>query len=155
MSLFVRNIFFTILQPGMVAGVIPYWMLKMRKAWSWPVFPGWPYAGLVLFIPGIMVLLLCITDFARHGKGTLSPADPTRQLVEKGLYRYSRNPMYVGVVLILAGEAIFFHAAVLASYTVFIFLLFHGFILWFEEPRLRRDFGDAYVAYQTRVNRWI
>jgi protein-S-isoprenylcysteine O-methyltransferase Ste14 len=155
MSLLLRNLFFTLLQPGMVAGVIPFLILRKNAQWQFISFPAWTYLGMVLFIPGFLILLICITDFARKGKGTLSPADPTKQLVISGLYRYSRNPMYVGVMLMLVGEAIFFQSFILAGYALLIFLLFYGFVVWFEEPRLLRDFGMEYKQYQESTRRWI
>jgi protein-S-isoprenylcysteine O-methyltransferase Ste14 len=76
-----------------------------------------------------------------YGKGTLSPADPTKKLVVKGLYRFSRNPMYVGVTMMLVGESIFFQSTALWTYSLIIFIAFNIFILFFEEPRLLDDFG--------------
>lgn len=155
MSLLLRNLFFTLLQPGMVAGVIPFLIFRKNDQWQFTSFSAWPFLGLLLFLPGLLILLVCIADFARKGKGTLSPADPTKHLVISGLYRYSRNPMYVGVLLMLAGEAIFFQSFILAGYALLIFLLFYGFVVWFEEPRLKKDFGQAYEQYMNTTPRWI
>lgn len=155
MSLFVRNLFFTLLQPGMVAGLIPYWILRSRGEWDFPVFPSWSNVGVLLFVPGLMILLICIADFAKKGKGTLSPADPTKKLVVSGLYQYSRNPMYVGVILMLSGEALFFTSWMLTGYMVLIFILFYGFVVRFEEPRLKRDFGEEYEKYTESIGRWF
>jgi len=153
--LLVSNIFFTLLQPGMVAVLIPYWILRSLGEWVLPVFPSWSILGVFMIVPGLIILLMCIADFARKGKGTLSPADPTKKLVLGGLYRYSRNPMYVGVLMILTGEAILFQSPMLAGYSLLIFLVFFGFVVWFEEPRLKRDFGEEYVAYMQAVRRWL
>jgi protein-S-isoprenylcysteine O-methyltransferase Ste14 len=156
LSLFFRNLFFTLLQPGLVAGFIPWYLLKdswkglVYRALDWNYFLG---GGLALL--GCCMLFYCIWNFAVVGRGTLSPADPTTTLVISGLYRYSRNPMYIGVLLMLTGEAIFSGAAVLGYYALFVFVLFHGFIILFEEPRLRRDFGAAYIAYCQKTRRWV
>lgn len=99
--------------------------------------------------------MICVWRFPFEGKGTISPLDPTKELVTHGLYRYSRNPMYVGAVLLLIGEAVFFRSWVLAGYAAVIFLAFHTFILFHEEPRLKRVFGGQYDEYRRTVRRWI
>jgi len=100
-------------------------------------------------------MVICIYEFAVFGKGTLSPLDPTKRLVVRGLYRYSRNPMYVGVMLMLIGEAIFAASIPLLIYLVLVFIGFNLFILLHEEPRLKRDFAEEYAEYCKKVRRWI
>lgn len=104
---------------------------------------------------GFFIMLICIVRFATEGKGTLSPIDPTKKLVVKGLYNYSRNPMYVGVILLLVGEAFFWQSLMLAGYSTLVFIGFNLFIIFHEEPRLKRDFKDEYKAYCEKVRRWI
>jgi protein-S-isoprenylcysteine O-methyltransferase Ste14 len=155
-SLLIRNLFFTILQPGMVAGLFPYWILGRRvHDVPFPLLLYRHYAGAIIFITGLTIMLSCIVNFAVKGKGTLSPADPTKHLVITGLYKYSRNPMYIGVMLILIGEAIFFQSGSLWIYALFIFSAFTLFVLLVEEPRLTNDFGEEYKSYCKRVRRWI
>ncbi|MDT7831087.1 isoprenylcysteine carboxylmethyltransferase family protein [Flavobacteriaceae bacterium S356] len=155
-SLFIRNLLFTILQPGLVAGLIPWWITSFDitsifdKAWSWH-----HYIGVLIFLIGFTIMLWCIISFAVKGRGTLSPVDPTKKLVVSGLYYFSRNPMYVGVVLMLIGEALFLQSADLWVYSLFIFITFNIFILLVEEPRLRKDFGEEYHLYCQKVRRWI
>ena len=154
LSLFLRNLFFTILQPGIVAGLAPYWILRgdidVKQSWQF-----YHYAGASIFIIGLIIMLHCIINFAIKGRGTLSPADPTKRLVISGLYKYSRNPMYVGVMLILVSESIFFKAQSLWMYSLFVFIAFNLFIIFFEEQRLRKDFGNEYEAYCKKVRRWM
>ena len=156
MSLFIRNLFFTILQPGLVAGLIPLWIAGVRVN---DIFHGdWQlhhFFGTIIFLIGFLIMLWCIISFAVKGRGTLSPVDPTKKLVISGLYYFSRNPMYVGVVLILIGEAIFFQSTNLWSYLLFVFVLFHVFVIYIEEPRLKKDFGEEYDIYCQKVRRWI
>jgi len=156
LSLLLRNLFFTIVQPGLVAGLIPFWILggKAKNLFTNP-FQFYQYAGAIVFIIGLMVMLHCILNFAVKGRGTLSPADPTKQLVITGLYKYSRNPMYVGVMLILIGEAIYFHSINLWIYLLMVCIAFNIFIILNEEPRLRRDFGEEYNRYCKKVRRWL
>src|SRR4051812_33321874 len=118
LSLFLRNLFFTILQPGLVAGLFPYWIMggNIKSVLAAP-FHLSQMTGFVFFSAGLFVMLSCIARFAFEGRGTLSPADPTKRLVVGGLYKFSRNPMYVGVMLILVGEALVFQSVSLAIYS--------------------------------------
>lgn len=155
-SLFWRNLFFTILQPGMVCGFFP-WLIareQYRTALKTPLSVD-QYAGIIVFIAGVAITLHCITRFALDGRGTLSPADPTRQLVISGLYKYSRNPMYIGVMFTLIGECLFTRSTGLWGYSLFIVTAFNIFIMGWEEPRLRKDFGSAYEDYCRKVRRWL
>jgi protein-S-isoprenylcysteine O-methyltransferase Ste14 len=104
---------------------------------------------------GVAALFWCIRDFAVSGRGTLAPVDPPRKLVRVGLYRYVRNPMYVAVLTALFGEVLFFESGTLAIYAGFVWLMFHSFVLLYEEPRLRELFGADYEAYRALVPRWI
>ncbi|SHH53714.1 Phospholipid methyltransferase [Chryseolinea serpens] len=156
MSLFLRNLFFTILQPGVVAGLIPFLIARKNFEHSADqAFQIHHYAGIAVCLTGIGITLHCIANFAIHGRGTLSPADPTKQLVISGLYRFSRNPMYVGVMLMLIGEAIFTQSTGLLVYSIGIFTAFNLFIVFREEPRLKKDFGTSYHEYCKTVRRWI
>jgi protein-S-isoprenylcysteine O-methyltransferase Ste14 len=83
------------------------------------------------------------------------PIDPPKELVVKGLYRYVRNPMYVGILLIIIGEAIFFEGGLLALYTLVVFLVTHTFVILYEEPTLQRLFGESYKWYRREVGRWL
>lgn len=155
-SLFIRNLIFTMLQPGLVAGLIPLWItgFSINNIFD-QVWQLHHYTGAIVFFIGFVIMLLCIIRFAVKGRGTLSPVDPTKKLVLSGLYHFSRNPMYVGVVLILIGEAIFFQSVALWMYSLFVFITFHMFIILVEEPRLRKDFGEDYKKYCKKVRRWI
>jgi protein-S-isoprenylcysteine O-methyltransferase Ste14 len=151
-SLYLRNLFFTILQPGIVVVLIPYLLLNQHFTEGGDFMQmGGSFVGFF----GLIVMLACIKRFVTEGKGTLSPADPTKQLVINGLYRHSRNPMYVGVITILIGESLFFSSSMLGIYTLVVFIVFNLFIIFMEEPRLKRDFGEAYIMYCKNVRRWI
>lgn len=153
--LLLRSIFFTILQPGTVTVLIPYWLVSSRGTGMASTDQPLRYLGLPLIVIGASVLLWCIWDFFSHGRGTISPIDPPKHLVVRGLYRYVRNPMYVAVVTILFGEAIFFMSApILIEAGVFI-VLANLFVLGYEEPALRRQFGESYESYTQTVGRWI
>lgn len=150
-----RSIFFTFLFPGTVTVLVPYLILSGSRPagvdeWSLRHFLSLPFIGL-----GAGILFRCIWDFAVAGRGTLAPIDPPKHLVVRGLYRYVRNPMYVGVVLMLFAEALFFWSPELAYYAIGVFSMVHLFVVLYEEPTLRRQFGGSYEAYRGQVPRWI
>ena len=133
--------------------------LPARVAW-WAGVTRPPGIGAPQIIGGLAVVaggalaLWCVLAFALVGRGTPAPFDPPRRLVVKGPYRFVRNPMYVGAGLGLAGAALFFESAALAGFTGLFFLITHLFVRAYEEPALRRTFGEAYDAYCRRVRRW-
>jgi protein-S-isoprenylcysteine O-methyltransferase Ste14 len=152
--LWLRALFFTVLMPGTALVLFPSWILRGQPR------PGVAVAeprllGLLLIAAGLVPLLASIRDFAVSGRGTLAPIDPPRKLVRVGLYRHVRNPMYVGVVTALLGEALFFQSRALAIYAVVVWLVFHLFVVLYEEPHLAGAFGDEYVMYRNAVPRWI
>lgn len=150
----VRSVTMTVLFPGIVAGYLPYRILVPVRVpqldeWTWA-----QYGGIAAVLVGAVALLWCIWGFAYHGQGTLAPFDEPRSLVVKGLYRYTRNPMYTAVVLTLLGEASFFLSGRLLLYASFFFIAFNVVIIGFEEPRLRSKYGAEYEEYSGQVGRW-
>lgn len=112
-------------------------------------------AGLALALLGLFVFVWCHYDFLARGRGTPNPLDPPKTLVATGPYRWVRNPMYVCATLILLGEAALFRSAALAVYAALVLLGFHLFVTLYEEPHLRRRFGQSYDDYLRRVPRWL
>ena len=156
LSLLLRNLFFTILQPGVVTALVPYLLLRMTGPALLPeTWTASNYFGAMLMFAGAVIIVICVLRFATEGKGTLSPLDPTKRLVVRGLYRHTRNPMYVGAMSILVGESIFWWSLPLTIYAAAIFLAFNLVIFLHEEPRLRREFGEEYDDYTRNVSRWI
>lgn len=92
---------------------------------------------------------------AAYEKCMALPNDPPRKLVVQGLYSCVRNPMYVGVLAVLVGEAMFFASLALLQMAGIMFLLFHLFIVFYEEPALKRQFGESYRRYCAAVPRWL
>ena len=153
-GLLLRSLFFVALFPGTVTVWLPGWMLARRGV----RLPDWGLLQAVAVVPlalGLGVFVWCVWEFASFGRGTLAPVDPPKKLVVRGLYRYVRNPMYVGVLLILVAEACFFATLLLAVYAAAVFVMFNLFIVFHEEPALRQSFGEAYVRYCARVGRWF
>jgi protein-S-isoprenylcysteine O-methyltransferase Ste14 len=147
--LLLRSLAAAALHPGTVTIFIPWLILRRSDA----MVHHW--SGLVLLALGAVVLARCVRDFAVAGRGTLAPLDPPQYLVASGLYRYVRNPMYVGVVLILAGEAwVFWPGALLLDAAAF-FLVANLFIVFYEEPALQRTIGESYGDHLRTVPRWV
>ena len=111
-------------------------------------------AGMIMVAVGVALALWCVLTFAVVGKGTPAPFDPPRRLVVSGPYRVVRNPMYLGAGLAVAGTALFYGSAGLWWFTGAFLLIIHLFILGYEEPTLRRSFGDDYESYLERVGRY-
>jgi protein-S-isoprenylcysteine O-methyltransferase Ste14 len=146
---------FTIFVPGTVAVLLPYRLASSLAARGSLSLGSVRYFGLVVMAIGAMTYLWCAWDFAFAGKGTPAPLDPPKELVVRGLYRNVRNPMYIGVLSLVLGQAIWFEAVILFAYAGIVFLFFNAFVLFYEEPALRRKFGDLYQRYCRTVHRWI
>ncbi|GMV06282.1 MAG: hypothetical protein AMXMBFR53_25580 [Gemmatimonadota bacterium] len=113
------------------------------------------WAGAALVLLGIVPMAWSFLSFVFLGKGTAAPFDPPRRLVVEGPYRYVRNPMYLGAAISLAGAALYYLSPWLGAYVLLFLTWAHLFVRHFEEPRLRRAFGEAYGAYTGRVRRWL
>ena len=148
--MFWRALFAFIALPGMVALAVPLtWLWQAGRLQR--VYP----LGFAVLAVGMGGLLWCVRDFYVQGKGTLAPWSPTQNLVVGGLYRYSRNPMYVSVVLVLLGWAAAFASRGLLIYAACIALAFHLRVVYGEEPYLAQKHGAAWQAYVSRVPRWF
>lgn len=155
MWLYAKMALFTVAGPCTVALLIPYLMLRARPGGIRAPAEALQWLGLVPVTAGAALLLSCIWLFAAVGRGTPAPFDPPKTFVAVGPYRYVRNPMYVGVLLMLVGEAAVFGAPELLEYALVVWLATHVFVLLYEEPTLRRKFGSSYAEYVGRVPRWI
>ena len=148
--MFFRALFAFLALPGIVAFAIPiYWLISTsRTGLARPL-------GLLPLLVGCAGLLWCVRDFYVFGKGTLAPWSPPRHLVTAGLYRYSRNPMYVSVLLIVLGWAVSFDARGLYWYAMFVAVAFHLRVVLGEEPWLAQTHGADWDGYAKRVRRWL
>ena len=154
-----RGLIFTLLVPGMIGGVAPMLIDPVARASG-----GFWQAGWVLIVMGAAVYTLCFIRFlaaagtpaiffSRHLKFLIG--EEPKSLVSKGLYRFSRNPMYVGVLMAIFGQAILFASPSIAVYGVVVFLFFHVAVVFLEEPHLRRTLGQPYEKYCQQVRRWL
>ena len=147
-----KSLLFLIVAPGMVAGYIPLALLRKGPQVETGFFA---YLAFPLWVIGGIILLWSFWNFLIDGRGTPAPIDPPKELVATGFYRYVRNPMYVGVLLILIGHFLWFKNVWLIVYAAVAFLIVHLFVTLYEEPTLKKEFGAAYEAYLKRVPRWI
>ena len=150
----VRSLFWTAALPGVVAGYVPWAFFGLSEARPDPSDPVHLLA-LLIGISGVLLLAVCIWEFARRGRGTLAPLDPPRDLVVRGLYRYVRNPMYLAVTMIVLGEALLLKSGWLLLYWAIWFAVVNLLLRSYEEPGLRRRFGASYDRYADSVGRWL
>ncbi len=151
----IKTLIFTILVPGTVSVGIPYLLLSSGLGRYSYEIGAFRLVGFLPIVLGTGFYLWCAWDFVFSGKGTPAPVDPPKVLVRTGLYRRTRNPMYVGVLLVLVGEAVLFQSLTLLIYALLIGIVFHLWVLSYEEPTLNRKFGVAYEEYCKGVPRWI
>src|SRR5215471_19772389 len=147
----VRTAVFTIFVPGVVAGYLP--LLVIGRDGQSP--RGWSYVGVVPVTIGLLIYAWTAFDFAWTGRGTPAPIDPPRQLVVRGLCGHMRNPMYVGVLLVIVGEALMRRSWRTIEYALAVAIMFGALVVLVEEPFLRWQFGTAYTDYCARVPRWF
>lgn len=154
MSVLVRAVTYASLFVGVVLIYAPARLLS----WSGVVRPAaigvQQVVGMVMGAACAAVALWGVFTFASIGKGTPAPFDPPRRLVIQGPYRFVRNPMYIGAALALASAALFYESFSLLGYAALFLLVTHLFVVGYEEPALRRSFGQEYEAYSRQVRRW-
>ena len=150
-KLVMKTLLFTVLVPGTVGVYVPLYLAGDRMTGD-GISLG---LAMGLFTIGLILYLRCAWDFAADGKGTPAPIDRPKRLVVRGFYRYTRNPMYVAVLTVIAGWAALYRAPVLVAYAVVVSVIFYSFVRFYEEPRLEREFGREYAEYKKRVGRWL
>jgi protein-S-isoprenylcysteine O-methyltransferase Ste14 len=144
-----RALFAVLMLPGIFAGILP-WAIAAYD----PGRVEGHVAGLAVIAVGACIVAACVRDFFVIGRGTLAPWDPPRRLVVVGLYRYVRNPMYVGVLAVIAGTAIDTGSPAVLAYAVVAAIGFHLRVVLYEEPHLAAQFGEDWAAYSRKVRRW-
>jgi len=147
------SLFFAV-APGMVAGVVPWWL----TGWETGSPPWWSplrVLGALVLVAATVLLVQAFVRFVVEGLGTPAPAAPTAHLVVGGLYRYVRNPMYLAVGGAIVGQALLLSRPVLLVYAAAISVANSAFVHWYEEPTLRRQFGADYDTYRQAVPGWL
>lgn len=152
--LFIRTLIFSLIGPGSLTVIIPYLLLSSSINFAFET-GRFKLIGLVAIVLGVLIYFWCAWDFALLGRGTPAPWDPPQMLVSGRLYRKVRNPIFIGITLVLVGEAIVFQSGTLLTYAALVWTGFHWRVVYFEEPTLRRKFGVVYDEYCRTVPRWI
>ncbi len=148
--MFLRALFAFLAVPVSVTGLLPFVLCLYDP------FKGQGHLyGLIFSGIGIIILLWCVHDFYVIGKGTLAPWDPPKKLVTVGLYRYVRNPMYVGVFFILSGWITLTASPFIGSFTLFLLFGFYLRVKFYEEPWAELNFGSEWLTYKKNVPRWL
>lgn len=155
----IRHLLSIALLPFVVVVVVPRWLVA-RDAVHAPVpatvlLVAGRLVGPLVFAAGLALFTWCVVLFARVGRGTLAPWDPTKRLVVVGPYRHVRNPMIAGVCTMLAGEALFSHSARIGYWLLLFVAINQAYFLLLEEPLLLAKFGDEYARYRAAVPRWV
>jgi protein-S-isoprenylcysteine O-methyltransferase Ste14 len=148
----ISTMLFTILVPGTVAVLVPRWIAAGFRN------PGGGFStsvGILVIAVGAAIYFRCAWEFAVRGLGTPAPIAPTKFLVTTALHRHVRNPMYIGVALVIFGQALLFRSRHVAEYGGAMLLTAHCFVVFYEEPTLHRQFGNEYEKYRLTVPRWI
>jgi protein-S-isoprenylcysteine O-methyltransferase Ste14 len=150
----VGSLVFLVLAPGVVAGLVPWWITRWRVREPLPYWVLLRVVGVALLAMGVVVLIHAFVRFVVEGIGTPAPVAPTERLVVGGLYRYVRNPMYVAVAATIIGQALLLGQLVLLLYAAAFGLVVAAFVRWYERPTLSRQFGEEYEAYSSAVPAW-
>ncbi|HVN63732.1 MAG TPA: isoprenylcysteine carboxylmethyltransferase family protein [Candidatus Binataceae bacterium] len=151
----IGTIVFTIFVPGTVVVFIPYLLSGWRIA---PPFFGLSivrWCGVAMILAAIPYFARFLSRFVVEGRGAPAPVMPTERLIVGGPFKHVRNPGYIGVVTMVAGQGLFFGSGKIIAYAIILAVIFHLFVLFYEEPALRRQFGTEYEEYCRNVPRWI
>lgn len=156
-KILLNTLIFTIIAPGGVTLGIPYLLLNSPLNIPALRFNGEPlhWLALPLIVIGALIYAWCTVDFVMRGRGSPNPDAPPTRLVVSGLYRYSRNPMYVGLLTAIMGGGLWVGSALLFIYAAIAFLIVHLRVTRYEEPVLLQQFGESYQAYLKEVPRWL
>jgi protein-S-isoprenylcysteine O-methyltransferase Ste14 len=155
LSAILGTIVFVAVVPGTVVVLVPWYL--SRWTFRLPVLGTelTRWLGLGLIVAGLPVFVQFLLRFVREGHGTPAPVAPTKRLVVGGPFRYVRNPGYLGVVAMIAGQGFLLGNVDVLGYAAVVALAFHLFVVTYEEPTLRRTFGAEYEEYCRAVPRWV
>lgn len=149
-----RAVTYATLFTGLVLVLLPARVLTLAGVTPPERLGAVEVAGIAVALAGGALAVWCVVSFAIFGKGTPAPFDPPRRLVVRGPYAVVRNPMYVGAGAALLGAALFYRSSALLAFAAALFTVAHLFVTRYEEPVLRRTFGEAYASYCRGVRRW-
>jgi len=149
------TIAFTLIVPGALIVLIPYLLTGWQLRPPLLGIEATRTLGVALIVLAAPLFFRFLSGFVREGHGTPAPIAPPEHLVVGGPFRWIRNPGYVAVVSLVAGQALLFGSGAVLAYAAFLAVAFHLFVVLYEEPTLRRQFGTEYESYCREVPRWI
>ena len=153
---YLKTIIFTILVPGTVSVAVPQLLARWRRHPKLPLNEHLArVGGNICLVSGILLYAHTAFQFAAEGEGTPSPTDEPENLVTRGVYAHSRNPMYIGVLLVILGQAVRQRSVVILWWGVGMWIGFHNRVIGYEEPHLLEKYGSEYEQYREEVPRWI
>ncbi len=155
MLVLLRGITYATLFVALFLVFVPQRILTVVGVVPTDVIGPFQYVGLTLIGLGAALVVWCVLTFALVGKGTPALFDPPRKLVVAGPYRFVRNPMYIGAATAMLGAALLYGSSALALYAVVVLVVTHLLVTFYEEPHLRRVFGQSYDEYLRTVHRWL
>lgn len=153
--LIIRGILFSLLLPGVMTGWVPLVMFERHPVWHDGAIAAHEWLAVALATAGIGAYMSCVWQFLRKGRGTVAPWDGPRKLVQRGLYRWVRNPMYISLGVVVASEAMYFESWRIALYLLCISCIAQLAVVLLEEPELSFRFGAMYEDYKRIVPRWF
>ena len=145
---------FFVAAPGTVVGLIPWLITGWEPSGSSSAWRSAQAVGALLIVAGLVPVVHAFVQFAKAG-GTPMPLAPTQHLVVNGFNRYVRNPMYVGLLAVIIGQALLFGSVGLLLYAALMWIVTASFVRWYEEPTLARQYGSEYEAYRLDVRAWV
>jgi len=154
-KLILKTIIFSLTLPLFFSFIVPFFIIYYLNFFSLNIPIPLNYIGIILIILGIIIYSLSCYYFIFYGEGTPSPLEEPKNLITHGIYKYTRNPMYISGILIVLGLAVFLNSLMILIYCLLLFLIYHSFIVFYEEPHLRKKFGKYYEEYCKNVPRWI
>jgi protein-S-isoprenylcysteine O-methyltransferase Ste14 len=155
LKIFLKNALFLLVAPTSVTILAPWLLLRyFGKHLAFDIGAA-RFIGIPLIVLGAAIYLWCDWHFAVTGKATPAPIDAPKVLVVKGLFTKVRNPFYIGIVTVLLGESVFFQSGVLFIFAAIVWLALHAFVIFYEEPHLKKVFGASYTEYCKKTPRWI
>lgn len=159
LRIFFKANMYAVLVIGLFLALLPFGVIKLVGLIPLKSFSGLDkfffIAGICLVILGGALSYSCMTIFVTKGQGTAFPTDPPRKFVVLGAYKYVRNPMYIGNLVLAFGVGLFLQSATYLIYTFLLAVVTHFYIVFHEEPRLVQRFGQEYIEYYKMTNRWI
>jgi protein-S-isoprenylcysteine O-methyltransferase Ste14 len=145
---------FFVVAPGTVVGLVPWLITRWEITGSGLPWRLLQAIGVVLIVAGLIPPVHAFVQFVKAG-GTPMPIAPTQCLVVTGFNRYVRNPMYLGLIVVMLGQALLFGSLALVLWAAAFWIITASFVRWYEEPTLVDEYDGEYEEYRRHVHAWL